>query len=241
MTALAVGLLVGAFMALFGAGAGSITIPLAVHLMNLPYRSAGIAGLVVVLSSGITAAAIATRKKLVDFRTILPFLILSTPTTLIAARLSRHISNRTSALLLVLLLTSAATVLWFRHQDKGPKHDMVRGSLGAVAAGTASGVLGVGAGFVVVPALRLASGLTIAKAAATSSLILAVNAIAALLVRQSEIKSLTSLWLLALASVGGAIAGSGVSHHISPKLRQRGLALLLFAFAIVTLLDALNK
>lgn len=241
MTALAVGLLVGAFMALFGAGAGSITIPLAVHLMGLPYRAAGIAGLVVVLSSGITTAAIATRKKLVDFRAILPFLILSTPTTLIAARLSRHISNRTSALLLVFLLISAASVLWFRHQDNGLKHNMVRGSLGAVAAGTASGVLGVGAGFVVVPALRLASGLTIAKAVATSSLVLAINAVAALLVRHSETKSLTSLWLLALASVGGAIAGSRVSHRIPPKLRQRGLALLLFAFAIVTLLDALNK
>jgi len=228
-------------MALFGAGAGSITIPLAVHLMNMPYRTAGIAGLAVVLSSGIATAVIATRKKLVDFRAALPFLILSTPTTLIAARLSQHISNRTSALLLVFLLLSASIALWFRHQYREAKHDMVRGSLGAVAAGGASGVLGVGAGFVVVPALRLASGLTIAKAVATSSLVLAVNAIAALLVRHGEIESLASLWLLALASVGGAIAGSGVSHRIPPKLRQRGLALLLFAFAVVTLLDALNK
>jgi uncharacterized membrane protein YfcA len=241
MTALLVGLLVGACMGFFGAGAGSITIPLAVHFMHLPYRTAGIAGLVVVLSSGIATALIFSRKSLVDFRAALPFLLLSTPTTLIAAKLSRHISNRVSTLLLVALLLSAATALWFRHQERKAEHDIVRGSIGAIAAGGASGVLGVGAGFVVVPALRLASGLTIAKAVATSALILAVNSIAALAVRYNEMKSITSLWLLAVAAVGGATLASSLSHRIPPKLRQRGLALLLMGFAIVTLLDALKS
>ena len=164
MTALLVGLLVGACMALFGAGAGSITIPLAVHFMHLPYRTAGIAGLVVVLASGAASTFIGSRKRLVVFRAALPFLILSTPTTLIAARLSRHVSNRTSALLLAVLLISASIIFWFRHQEREARHNLVRGSLGAIAAGSTSGILGVGAGFVVVPALRLVSGLSIAKA-----------------------------------------------------------------------------
>jgi uncharacterized membrane protein YfcA len=241
MTALLVGLLVGACMGFFGAGAGSITIPLAVHFMHMPYRTAGIAGLVVVLSSGLATSLTASRKHLVVFRAALPFLILSTPTTLIAARLSRHVSNRFSALLLVVLLISASIVFWVRHQEVEAKHDLVRGSLGAIAAGGTSGILGVGAGFVVVPALRLASGLTIAKAVATSSLVLAVNSIAALAVRNNEMKSIGSLWLLALASVGGAIAASSFSHRIPSKLRHRGLSLLLLGFAIVTLVDALSK
>lgn len=228
-------------MALFGAGAGSITIPLAVHFMHLPYRTAGIAGLVVVLASGTAAAFIGSRKQLVVFRAALPFLVLSTPATLIAARLSTHVSNRTSALLLAALLISASTIFWFRHQEQESKHSMVRGSLGAIAAGGTSGILGVGAGFVVVPALRLASGLTIAKAAATSSLVLAVNSIAALIVRHNEAKSITSLWLLALASVAGAISAGSISHRIPSKLRHRGLSILLLGFAIVTLADALTK
>lgn len=241
MTALLVGLLVGACMALFGAGAGSITIPLAVHFMHLPYRTAGIAGLVVVLSSGVATALIGSRKRLLVFRAALPFLILSAPTTLIAARLSRHVNNRTSALLLAVLLISASIVFWFRHQEQEARHDIVRGSLGAIAAGSTSGILGVGAGFVVVPALRLVSGLTIAKAVATSSLVLAVNAIAALIVRHNEAKSIASLWLLALASVAGAISAGSVSHRIPSKLRHRGLSILLLAFAVVTLIDALTK
>lgn len=241
MTALLVGLLVGACMALFGAGAGSITIPLAVHLMHLPYRTAGIAGLVVVLSSGMAVVLISSRKRLVDFRAALPFLVLSAPTTLIAARLSRHVSNRLSALLLAALLISASIVFWFRHQEKEARHDIVRGSLGAIAAGGTSGILGVGAGFVVVPALRLASGLTIAKAVATSSLVLAVNSISALIVRHNEAKSIASLWLLALAAIAGAILVGSVSHRIPAKLRHRGLSILLMGFAIVTLIDALSK
>lgn len=241
MTALLVGLLVGACMALFGAGAGSITIPLAVHFMHLSYHTAGIAGLVVVFSSGVASAFIGSRKGLVVFRAALPFLILSTPATLIAARFSRHVSNRTSALLLAALLISASLIFWFRHQEQEAEHNLVRGSLGAIAAGGTSGILGVGAGFVVVPSLRLASGLTIAKAAATSSLVLAVNSIAALIVRHNEAKSITSLWLLALASVAGALAAGSVSHHIPSKLRHRGLSILLLGFAIVTLVDALTK
>jgi uncharacterized membrane protein YfcA len=224
MTALLVGLLVGACMGFFGAGAGSITIPLAVHFMHMPYRTAGIAGLVVVLTSGLATSLTASRKNLVVLRAALPFLILSTPATLIAAQLSKNISNRVSALLLVMLLVSAAIVFWFRHQEVEAEHDLVRGSLGAIAAGTTSGILGVGAGFVVVPALRLASGLTIALA-----------------IRHNEVKSLSSLWLLALASVGGAIAASSLSHHVPSKLRHRGLSLLLFGFAIVTLVDAVSR
>lgn len=241
MTALWVGLLVGACMALFGAGAGSITIPLAVHFMHLPYRTAGIAGLVVVLSSGTAAALIGSRKRLVVLRAALPFLILSIPTTLIAARLSKQISDRASALLLAALLISASIGFWFRHQEREPKHDMIRGSLGAIAAGGTSGILGVGAGFVVVPALRLATGLPIAKAVATSSLILAANSVGALIVRHNEAKSITSLWLLALASVAGAVLAGSVSHRIPSKIRQRGLSILLLGFALVTLIDAITK
>jgi uncharacterized membrane protein YfcA len=60
-------------------------------------------------------------------------------------------------------------------------------------------------------------------------------------VRYNEMKSITSLWLLAVAAVGGATLASSLSHRIPPKLRQRGLALLLMGFAIVTLLDALKS
>ena len=228
-------------MAFFGAGAGSITIPLAVHFMHLPYRTAGIAGLVVVLSSGLATALLGWRNHLVVLRAAIPFLILSTPATLIAAKWSKHVSNRASALLLVVLLLSASIVFWFRHQESERNHDIIRVSLGAIAAGGTAGVLGVGAGFVVVPALRLTSGLTMAKAVATSSLILAINSIAALLVRHNEIQSIAALWLLALASVAGAVSASSVSHLVPSKLRQRGLAILLFSFAIVTLIDALSK
>jgi len=241
MTALLVGLLVGTCMALFGAGAGSVTIPLAVHFMHLPYRAAGIAGLVVVLSSGLATAFVGSRRGLVIFRAALPFLILSTPATLIAAQLSKNISDRVSALLLAGLLMSASAVFWFRHQERAPKHDIIRGSLGALAAGSTSGVLGVGAGFVVVPALRLANGLTMAKAVATSSLILSVNSFAALMIRHDETRSITSLWLLALASVAGAVATGNIAHRIPPKLRHRGLSILLLSFALVTLIDAFNK
>lgn len=237
MTALLVGLLVGACMALFGAGAGSVTIPLAVHFMHLPYRTAGIAGLVVVLSSGLATAFVGSRKGLVIIRAALPFLILSTPATLIAAQLSKNISDRMSALLLAGLLIAASVVFWFRHSEQEVKHDMFRGSLGAIAAGATSGVLGVGAGFVVVPALRLVNGLTLAKAVATSSLVLSVNSIAALIIRHDETKSITSLWLLALASVVGAVATGNISHRIPPKLRHRGLSILLLGFAVVTLAD----
>ncbi|NBO08110.1 MAG: sulfite exporter TauE/SafE family protein [Actinobacteria bacterium] len=237
METLIVGILLGGFMAFFGAGAGSLTIPLSVHLLGMTYGQAAIAGLCVVLLSGGVNAVIVSRRHELDLRSALPFLLLSTPLAILVGHLARTASNTLTALLLALLLFTSSVTLYLRKSD-GPPGPSWKGWIGAALAGSASGALGVGAGFVVIPALRLISKLNMAVAVGTSSFVLAVNALFALAGKQALPPPNTLL--LGMAAGVGVLIAAKFTRRIDPVLRQRALATFLFLFAVVTFFDAVS-
>ncbi len=224
-------------MAFFGAGAGSLTIPLAVHLLGMSYSQASIAGLSVVLVSGAVNTFVVTRRKEINFRAALPFLVLSIPMAIFVGHLMRNASNTLTALLLAALLFTSSGTLFFRKTNGSPGATW-KGWLGALLAGSASGALGVGAGFVVIPALRLISKLNMAVAVGTSSFVLAVNALFALAGKQALPPP--STLLLGMAAGVGVLIAAKFTRRIDPVLRQRALATFLFIFAVITILDVLG-
>jgi hypothetical protein len=237
METVLVGILLGAFMAFFGAGAGSLTVPLAVHILGMSYSQASIAGLSVVLVSGAVNTFVVTKRKEINFRAALPFLVISIPMAISVGHLMRHASNTLTALLLALLLFTSSGALFFR-KSGGTPGAAWKGWLGALIAGSASGALGVGAGFVVIPALRLISKLNMAVAVGTSSFVLAINAFFAL--AGKEAIPPTTIFLLGLAAGLGVLLAANFTQKIDPLIRQRALASFLLIFAVVTLIDALN-
>jgi len=237
METLLVGVLLGAFMAFFGAGAGSLTVPLAVHILGMSYSQASIAGLSVVLVSGAVNTFVVTRRKEINFRAALPFLVLSIPMAILVGHLMRNASNTLTALLLAALLFTSSGTLFFRKTSGSPGATW-KGWLGALLAGSASGALGVGAGFVVIPALRLISKLNMAVAVGTSSFVLGINALFALTGKQA-IPPATTL-LLGLAAGLGVLLAAKFTRKIDPIIRQKALASFLFIFAVITLIDTIS-
>jgi uncharacterized membrane protein YfcA len=98
-----------------------------------------------------------------------------------------------------------------------------------VAVGTLTGFLGVGGGFLVVPALVLALGLPMAEAVGTSLLVIAVNSLAAFGVRMAHGVSLDwpPLLMLTAAAVGGSIAGRGLAGRVDARRLGFGFVALL--------------
>ena len=99
-----------------------------------------------------------------------------------------------------------------------PGHALVAGAL----VGGVTGFLGVGGGFLIVPALLAFTGLDIRRAVGTSLVVIAINSAAALAAHAGEGGF---RWLLAAAftglAVGGALVGARLGRALAAdKLRD---------------------
>jgi uncharacterized protein len=100
-------------------------------------------------------------------------------------------------------------------------------------AGVASGLLGVGGGFIKVPAMNLVMGVPIKVAAATSNFMIGVTAVSSLLVYlgRGEVHPAVTTPLV-LGTVAGAIAGTRLQRRIPSHHVRIALAAILVFVAI---------
>ena len=119
-----------------------------------------------------------------------------------------------------------------------------RAALGVVAgigavAGFLAGLLGVGGGFVIVPALRAVSDLTMHSAVATS--LMAIALISAGTVAVAAWQGHLIPWLTAVPFVGGALVGMFAGRRLAPRIAgprlQRVFAVAMLAVALLLALS----
>jgi uncharacterized membrane protein YfcA len=108
--------------------------------------------------------------------------------------------------------------------------------LAATAVGALTGFLGVGGGFLVVPALVVALSLPMELAAGTSLVVITITSSAALVVRAGAGVSPDWLPVVALtaASTVGAVAGTWVATRVTAQRLQTAFTVLVLAVATYT-------
>lgn len=112
---------------------------------------------------------------------------------------------------------------------------------GAVSflAGVLSGLLGVGGGFIKVPAMTMGMKVPFKVAAATSNFMIGVTAAASLFIYFSEGLVHPALAApVALGVVGGALVGTATARRVSATLLRRVLAVVLLLVAVQLVLRA---
>jgi uncharacterized protein len=107
-------------------------------------------------------------------------------------------------------------------------------AIGSVT-GFLAGMLGVGGGFVIVPSLRAASGLSMHSVVATS--LMAIALITAAAFAGALLQGAQVPWMQALPFVLGALAGMWAGRRLAPRIAGPGLQR---GFAAVMLLMALG-
>lgn len=107
------------------------------------------------------------------------------------------------------------------------------GSAISFVAGILSGMLGVGGGFMKVPAMTLAMGVPIKVAAATSNFTIGITAVSSLVVylERGFVHPLLAA-PVALGVVGGALLGTGLAKRFSPKRLRHVLCFILVAISV---------
>jgi uncharacterized membrane protein YfcA len=107
-----------------------------------------------------------------------------------------------------------------------------------IAVGVLTGLVGVGGGFAIVPALVLLGKIPMVQAIATSLLIISLNSVAGLLGYLGHISVDWQLTLsFAFAAALGTLIGSYLGQFVSAKQLQKGFGYFLLAIATLVLIQ----
>lgn len=169
----------------------------------------------------------------------------------VGARLAMFLPDSAQMLLFALTLLAAAAAMHRRATEPGetvataPATPVSRPAwlvpmLGA-GVGMLTGIMGVGGGFLIVPALTLLAGMPVKRAAATSLWIIAANSATGMLgyLGRVPIAWGTAGLFLAVALVG-MIAGLQVARTATPRRLQAAFALFLVLVGLFTIAKSLR-
>jgi uncharacterized membrane protein YfcA len=227
---LALGLVLSAFigisLGLIGGGGSIITVPVLVYVLGVSVHRAIGMSLAVVGSSALVGAVLHHRRDAVAWPTGVLFACSGIASAYAGSKLTRLVPPPALLLLFAGLMLVVATVMLVRKEpvDGAPRHarSLPRSVLAGLGVGFLTGFLGVGGGFLIVPALVLFGGLTMKEAIGTSLFVISVNCASGVLGHLSDSDADWRLTLLVAAiAAAGAIAGTALSHRFHPKhLRQ---------------------
>jgi uncharacterized membrane protein YfcA len=243
------GLVVGLSLATLGGGGSILTVPILVYLLGQDPHAATTGSLLVVGATALSGAAVHGRAGRVRAREGLTFGLVGVPGALVGARLSAGVDGHLllSAFTAVMLAAAVAMLLRWRRTRAGeadrPPTARPRRSVPLLVA-TASGVglltgfLGVGGGFLIVPALVLVLALPMPEAVGTSLLVITLTSTAALAVRAADGIQSTVDWLVvgwfAAAAIAATLVGGRLVARTPPARLTAAFAVLLLAVAAYT-------
>ncbi|MET9100679.1 MULTISPECIES: sulfite exporter TauE/SafE family protein [Streptomyces] len=241
--ALAAGAVIGLALGALGGGGSVLAVPALIYLLGFSPVGATTASLVIVTITSVTALVAHARDGQVRWRTGLLFAAAGIGPAMLGAALATRIpAGVLTAAFGVVAGAAAVRMLRSRPAAEGPV--TVRPGRAAAAGaglGAVTGVLGVGGGFLAVPALVGVLGMRMRSAVGTSLLVITVNSLAALSMRARTVEGLD--WAVVGPFIGAAILGAWDGKRLAAKVSgpalQRIFALVLLAVAVFMLIDAL--
>ncbi|MDX2645404.1 sulfite exporter TauE/SafE family protein [Streptomyces sp. PA03-1a] len=247
MTALILALTAGATVGLalgsLGAGGSILTVPALIYLLGFTPAAATTASLIIVVVTSLTAVLAHARAGAVRWRAGLLFaaagLLPAAAAGAVSARVPAPVLTLAFAVLAVL---AALRMLRRRTPPVNVAVSARRAATAGAGLGAVTGFLGVGGGFLAVPALVTVLAVPMSAAVGTSLLVIIANALAALVARAATAATLD--WALVMpfvaAAVLGAWDGKRLSAKVSPATLQRAFGCLLMTVAVVMGIGALR-
>lgn len=248
---------VGLSLGLLGSGGAILTVPILVYLVGHDEKSAIVESLAIVGAIALTGAVRAALARRLDLRSTLVLALPGMVGASIGARAAVFVPGAVQLLLLATLML-VASVRMARSGPAAPgdqppseprppagpvpaaRESLGRGIAWGVGLGVATGLVGVGGGFLIVPVLVLVRRLPMAVAVGTSLAIIAVNSTTGFLHSLVPIGSsaapVTIDWsivgVFTALGIAGSLVGSSLAGRINDRLLKRLFAGFLVAMAI---------
>jgi uncharacterized membrane protein YfcA len=235
-------LLIGLCLGLMGGGGSMLTVPVLVYLLDINPLLSTAYSLFVVGTTSLVGAVSYIQKQQVHYRVALLFslpsfiaiflirryIVPAIPDLLVTTE-SFRLSKTVTLMILFGLVMLGVSILMLtdrRMQTSGSTlsthYDSLRVPLTGLFVGSLTGLVGIGGGFLIVPALVVLVRLPMKKAVGTSLLIIAANALIGF-VSNMDTDELDWPFLLVFTALAvlGILIGAYVSRFISgPQLRR---------------------
>ena len=263
---LLLGLTVGVILALTGAGGGILAVPLLVFGVGLSMAEAGPIGLLAVGLAATLGAVMGLKNGTVRYKAALLIAGAGIVCSPLGLWLAQRTPNRPLTIMFAIVLMYVAFRVYQRSlacssESKPPvtskpppcQLDVNRGKLNwtrpcawaltvsGIVAGGLSGLLGVGGGFVMVPALQRYTNLTAQSVLATSLAVIALVSISGVAASSATVHL---QWAVAIPFSIGALAGMICGRLVAAKLSgpnlQKGFAIVSAVVAVALLVKAIR-
>ncbi|SEJ65117.1 hypothetical protein SAMN04488058_11314 [Deinococcus reticulitermitis] len=244
--------LIGLSLGLLGSGGSILTVPVLVYLVGEPEKLAIAESLAIVGGISLVGAIPYALGRQIDWRSVLWFGVPGVVGTFLGAALSVYLSGVVQLLLFAVVMLLAA-VMMFRPAKAQPEGQSVHKrsplKIGAegLGVGVLTGLVGVGGGFLIIPALVLLGGLPMGLAVGTSLLIIAAKSFAGFFKYTQVLteQNLSMHWnlILIFTAIGilGSFLGARVGKRVSNESLRKGFAGFLVVMGLYVLATNIPK
>ncbi|MFF8898247.1 sulfite exporter TauE/SafE family protein [Streptomyces lydicus] len=242
--ALVAGAVVGLALGALGGGGSVLAVPALIYLLGFAPAAATTASLVIVTATSLTALYAHARAGNVRWKAGMLFAAAGLVPAAVAGAAAAHLPQAllTAAFAAVAALAAARMLRPARAAAGHPQRAVrpARAARTGAGLGALTGLLGVGGGFLAVPALVTVLAFEMQAAVGTSLLVISANSLASLATRGATTAGAD--WAVIAPFTGAAILGAWDGKRLAAKvtgtLLRRTFALVLLAVAAFMLVDA---
>lgn len=227
LAGLTLGLVTGTLLGLLGGGGSIIAVPILVYVAGLETKIAIGTSLLIVGLASILAALIHYRNRQLVVNIAIFFGLAGMMGSFAGAFTAHFVPGAVQLALFSCLMFVIGLIMFGKDKNSVEKENFMDSSakrttsviFSGAGAGFLTGLLGVGGGFIIVPALSMVLGLPIKKAIGTSLVIIGFNSIAGALAYSSQIR----LGGMVNAYAAGTLVAAPVAGYFAYKIEQSRL------------------
>ncbi len=231
-------LFIGLTLGLLGSGGSILTVPVLTYLVGQETKVAIAGSLMIVGIISLFSAIPYARQQLVKWRTVVLFGIPGMLGAVAGAWAAHFVSDAVQMLIFAVLLLMASYLMFKPMKLQYAEHEhaeraMYKIMVDGFVVGAVTGLVGVGGGFLIIPALVLLGGLSMRLAVGTSLVIIAIKSFAGFVgyLDVLDALQLSVDWNIILIFSVIGVVGGWLGHKISSKINQdqlkRGFAVFL--------------
>jgi len=241
-------MIIGVTLGVLGSGGSILTVPVLTYLLGHNSKAAIAESLAIVGAISIVAVFPYARSRQVDWRSVVFFGVPGMIGTYLGAWLAGYLSGGVQLTLFAVVMLAAAWMMIRRPkqpEERGRQKRQALWKIGGegLAVGILTGLVGVGGGFLIVPALVLLGGLPLRTAIGTSLAVIALKSFSGFYkyLDVLETAGASIEWWTVAAFIFVGVIGSITGKLIAARINQRALQQAFAVFLLVMGFFVLGK